>query len=125
MMSKTEIRLKDAVSSDYWDAYEPLETITKDRYGRRSRAWRHKASDRITSETELMEANTTYKPQLNFFRRQDKLTCFQISMFGGIQNAPLKTLSVLLCSPFMLTYLGYSLIMTVWDKWRAGPPESG
>lgn len=125
MMSEIEIKLKDTVSSDFWDAYVPLDTITKDLRGRRSRAWRHKASDKVLSETELMEANMTYKPALNFFRRQDKLRCFMISMCGRVRDVRLKNLLMLLCSPFMMTYLGYSLAMLGWDKWSVGPPESG
>lgn len=124
-MSDTDAESKDLVGPSSVEGYLPLNTIAEDPYGRRSRAWRHKACDKIVSETELLEASITYTPELNFFRRQDRLKCFMISIFGGMRDGYLKNFLGFLCFPFVLTYLGYSFMMIGWDKWKAGPPESG
>lgn len=124
MMPETKATPEGTVDSDTWNVYVPLDIVTKDPYGRRSRAWRHQASNMIFSETELMEDNVTYKPELNFFRRQDKLRCFMISTVGRFRDGLMKKFLVFLCFPFMMTYLGYTLVMACWDKWRMGPPES-
>lgn len=76
----------DALNSHPGEDYTPLGETILDRYGRRSRAWRHNTSGEMTTETVLGEATTTYRPQLNFFRRQDNMNCSTISVFGGIRN---------------------------------------
>jgi hypothetical protein len=70
----------DALNGHSGEDYTPLGETILDRYGRRSRAWRHNTSGEMTTETALSEATTTYKPQLNFFRRQDIMNCLTISV---------------------------------------------
>lgn len=71
----------DALDSHSTEDYAPLGETIPDRYGCRRRAWRHNISGKMTTETALSEATTTYKPQLNFFRRQDNMNCLPISIF--------------------------------------------
>ena len=123
-MSDTRLESYDAVGPSFWDNYVALDVVAKDPYGRRSRAWRHKASNKLTTETELNEATETYKPLLNFFRRQDKLTCFMISMFGGGRDGLRSKFLGILLLPFIMTYLGYSMVLMAWDRWIMGPPTS-
>lgn len=85
---------------------------------------RHISSGELVSNAELMKQTTTYGPELNHFRRLDKLGCFQISMCEKFRDDRMKKISLVLCTPFMLSYLGYSMSMTVWDRYRAGPPQS-
>jgi hypothetical protein len=52
----------DALNSHPGEDYTPLSETILDRYGRRSRAWRHNTSGEMTTETVLSEATTTYEP---------------------------------------------------------------
>lgn len=101
--------------------YTPLDETMLDRYGRRSRAWRHNHSGEMAPETAVSEATTTYRPQLNFFRRQDIMNCLTISVFGGIRNRLIKEVVGLLFLPVMVAYAGYAYLMFRWDAWRSGP----
>lgn len=107
-----------------WDDYEMLNEVAKDPHGRRSRLWRRKDSGKLITENEINEATETYRPALNFARRQDKLGCLMITLFRGRQTGFIASVGGILFVPFMLLYLGYSLAMIRWDKWRAGPPKS-
>ena len=124
MMSVAEKGSNTDPDHDFMDDYEPLDAITRDPYGRRSRAWRHKSgdTDKLISATELTEARTTYMPERNMFRRLDKAMCFMLSTFSGKKDARVANLLGILCLPFVMVYLGYLILMAVWDRWRAGPP---
>ena len=111
----------DALNGHSGEDYTPLGETILDRYGRRSRAWRHNTSGEMTTETALSEVTTTYKPQLNFFRRQDIMNCLTISVFGGIRNSLIKEVVGLLFLPVMVVYAGYAYMLFRWDAWRAGP----
>ena len=127
MMSITEKGSNNEPNHDFMDDYEPLNTIIKDPYGQRSRAWRHKTSDtdKLFSATELTEARTAYLPERNMFRRLDKVVCFMISTFGEKQDSRMANLLGVVCLPFLMAYLGYLVVMARWDRWRAGsPPEN-
>ena len=39
-----------------------------------------------------------------------------------IADARVANLLGILCLPFVMVYLGYLMLMAVWDRWRAGPP---
>jgi hypothetical protein len=121
MESSKEQQSRDSSGDHPGKDYTPLGETMLDRYGRRSQAWRHNTSGEMTTETALCEATTTYKPQLNFFRRQDNMTCLTISIFGGIKNTLIKEIVGLLFLPVMVTYAGYAYLMFRWDAWRTGP----
>lgn len=123
-MSISETGPDSDPNQHFLDDYEPLKIVTKDPYGRRSMAWRRKNSDKdkLISATELTEARTTYLPERNMFRRLDRVMCFMISNFGGIKDARVGNLVMILCLPFVMPYLGYLVLMAAWDRWRAGPP---
>ena len=121
-MSITEKDPNADPSSDIEDDCEPTNAITRDPYGRRSRAWRHKTSNKIISATEFTEARTTYLPERNMFRRFDKLTCFMIWVYGGNRNAHVGNLLAILSFPFMSAYMAYIVLMAGWDRRRVGPP---
>ena len=124
MMSNPEKGPDSDPNHDFLDDYEPLNTVMRDPYGQRSMAWRHKTSDtdKLFSDTELTEARTTYPPERNMFRRLDKVACFMVSILGEKRNPRVANVLGFLCFPFVLTYLGYMILMARWDKWRAGPP---
>lgn len=124
MMSVTEKGSNIDPKHDFIDDYEPLDMIIKDSYGRYSRAWRLRSgdNDKLYSATELTKARTTYVPGRNMFRRLDRVVCFMISTFPAKKDARVANLLGILCLPFVMIYLGCVMLMTVWDRWRAGPP---
>ena len=107
------------------DEYTSLGTTTLDRYGRHSQAYRHEASGKTATETDLYEATTTYGPQLIFFRRQDMMNCLTIWVFRPIRdwNVVVKEVVGLFFLPVSVLYAGYAFLMFRWDAWRAGPYE--
>ena len=111
----------DALDSHSTEDYAPLGETIPDRYGCRRRAWRHNISGKMTTETALSEATTTYKPQLNFFRRQDNMNCLTISVFRSIRNRLIKEIVGLLLLPVMVICAGCAYLMFRWDAWRTGP----
>lgn len=55
---------------------EPLGYTMLDPYGRRSMAFRRKATGEMVTQTELDEETGMGQPSLNFFHRQDAFMCF-------------------------------------------------
>ena len=106
-----------------WDDYDPDKTIGKDQYGRYSRLWRHKATGKIHTTTELDEATIDYLPQLNFARRQDKLACVVFVLLGRFKSAFATDLVGIPFFPLMVLYLAYAVMMMRVDMWRFGPYE--
>jgi hypothetical protein len=100
----------DAPNSHPGEDYTPLGETILDRYGHRSRAWRHNTSGEMTTETALSEATTTYKSQLNFFRRQVNMNCLTISVFGGIRHLLIKEIVGLLFLPITVACAGYAYL---------------
>ena len=70
----------DALNGHPGEDYTPLGETILDRYGRRSRAWRHNTSGEMTTDTAIIGANATSHTQLTFFRRQDIMNCLTISV---------------------------------------------
>lgn len=123
-MSVTEKGSNTDPKHDFMDDYEPIDMIIKDSYSRHSRAWRLRSgdNDKLFSVTVLTEPRTTYVPERNMFRPLDRVVCFMISTFSAKKDGRVLNLLGTLCLPFVMIYLGYLMLMVVWDRWRAGPP---
>lgn len=100
----------------------PLWKTALDPYGRRSMAFRRKKTGKIVTATELNEEQSTDRPILNYFRRQDRGLCW--SLCESIRPGPLRTAVQWLSLPLMLVWIGYSHLMLRWDAWRYGAPHS-
>jgi hypothetical protein len=94
---------------------EPLGYTALDPYGRRSMAFRRKATGEIVTQTQLNEETMTDRPMLDFFRRQDAFMCFM--MFEDVRPSWLQSTMSLLCMLFLLMpFMAFSNIMVSWDK---------
>lgn len=105
------------------DGYKPIGETMRDQYGCHSQAWRHEVTGEMTAETAFYEADTTYGPQLNFFRRYDKMNCLTIWVFGPVKNTVVKEIMGVFFLPVMVSYAGWAWMMFRWDAWRAAPRD--
>lgn len=93
---------------------EPLGYTAIDPYGRRSMAFRRKATGEIVTQTELDEATIEGQAMQNFFRRQDACMCFLL--MENIESKRLRDFFGFLALVFlMVPWLGYSNLMVHWD----------
>jgi len=93
---------------------EPLGYTAIDPYGRRSMAYRRKATGEIVTQTELDEATIEDRPTRNFFHRQDAHMCFM--MMENVSSPRLRSLFQfldLVC--LMMPWLIYNNLMFRWD----------
>jgi hypothetical protein len=96
---------------------EPLGHTALDPYGRRSMAFRRKATGEIVTQTQLNEEAITERPLLNFFRRQDAFMCFML--FEDVRPAWLQSTMGLVCLLFLLMpYMAWANVMVRWDVRR-------
>ena len=92
----------------------PLGHTAMDPYGRRSMAYRRKATGEIVTQTELDEARIEDKPMKNFFRRQDAYMCF--AMMEDVRSPRLRSFLQWLDLAFlMMPWLLYTNLMLRWD----------
>jgi hypothetical protein len=102
---------------EYENLEEPLGYTTLDPYGRRSMAFRRKATGEIVTQTQLNEEAMTDRPMLNFFRRQDAFMCFM--MFEEMRPSWLRSTLSLLCMLFLLMpFMAWANVMVRWDVRR-------
>ncbi|KAM0702034.1 hypothetical protein Q7P35_010944 [Cladosporium inversicolor] len=93
---------------------EPLGHTAIDPYGRRSMAYRRKATGEIVTQTELDEATIEDQPMRNFFRRQDAYMCFM--MMEDIKSPRLRSfLQFLDLALLMVPWLVYNNLMCQWE----------
>lgn len=93
---------------------EPLGYTMLDPYGRRSMAYRRKATNEIVTQTELDEESGIEQPMLDYFHRQDAFMCFML--FENVKSSWLRqTLSLLAMLFLMMPWLAYSNLKVGWD----------
>lgn len=93
---------------------EPLGYTAIDPYGRRSMAYRRKATGEIVTQTELDEATIEDQPMRNFFHRQDAYMCFM--MMENVRSPRLRKLFQLVELAFlMMPWLVYNNLMLTWE----------
>jgi hypothetical protein len=103
---------KDAPEDSWLE--EPLGHTAIDPYGRRSMAYRRKATGEIVTQTELDEARIEDQPMKNFFRRQDAYMCFML--MEDVRSPRLRSFVQLLDLAFlMVPWLLYNNLMLRWD----------
>lgn len=72
MASSEEPLDGDLYGSSPHEGFKCLDRIGVYPDGRHSMAWRHKTTGEIATNIELVERNTTHKPLIDFYRREDK-----------------------------------------------------
>jgi hypothetical protein len=93
---------------------EALGHTAIDPYGRRSMAYRRKATGEIVTQTELDEATVEGQPMKNFFRRQDAYMC--LMMTEDVRSPRLRSFLQFLTLAFlMVLWSVYSNLMLIWD----------
>lgn len=93
---------------------EPLGHTALDPYGRRSMAYRRKATGEIVTQTELDEATIEDQPMRNFFHRQDAYMCFM--MMENVRSPRLRKAFQLVELAFlMMPWLIYNNLMLTWE----------
>jgi hypothetical protein len=94
----------------------PLGHTALDAYGRRSMAFRCKATGEII--TQLNEEAITERPSLNFFRRQDAFMCFVL--FENVRPGWLQSMLSWACLLVLLMpCMAWADVMVGWDvRWE-------
>lgn len=93
---------------------EALGYTAIDPYGRRSMAYRIKATGEIVTQTQLNEAVIEGQAERNFFRRQDAFMCFML--MENIRSDRLRSFLGFFALLFlMMPWVGYTNLMIHWD----------